>query len=373
MKPLGSQVIAEFIHCSRDILDDRAGLERLLGKAIKKSGLTLITTSAHKFEPVGVTVIALIGESHVVIHTYPEARHASIDIFTCSNGAHAMKALLKYLKKKLEPETIRVVNVNRGNPLEVREEDWITSFSSNGYETRYHIKKHIHSERSAYQQIDIIENDNFGRMMFLDRDLQIAERDAHIYNRAMVSPLLADGRKPGRVVILGGGDGGVLSELLKKGPESVVLVDIDEAVIKASKKHMESVCGASFSDSRVEVVIADAFAYLENVSGIDSVIYDLTMYPEALTLNDREHFLKGIFGSIRRCLTPGGMVTMQCCSEFDKRTRLLLTGILSQQFNDIEFDKVLVPSFCENWIFAVAHVSQPAAMLTDAESEIHIP
>ncbi|MCK4773364.1 MAG: adenosylmethionine decarboxylase [Candidatus Krumholzibacteria bacterium] len=354
MKPLGSQVIAEFVNCAGDVLDDEAALEDILATGIRQCGLTLISTHVHKFDPVGATVVAVIGESHVVVHTYPEARHASIDIFTCSNGSHAGNDLLRYLEERLQPSTIRVLDVNRGNPLEIKEKDWITSFSSNGYETRYHAKELIYSGRSKYQQIDIIDNDTFGRMLFLDRDLQIAEKDAWLYNANLVSPLADNDISLDRVAILGGGDGGVLSEVLKHDPGSVVLVDIDEAVIDVSKTYLRSICGDAFDRENVSVLIEDANEFLAQDHEFDAVIYDLTMYPEALTSSDRRDFIESMFAGIARCLAPNGMITMQCCSEFDRTTQDLLTEILSLRFEDLRFEKSLVPSFCENWIFASA-------------------
>jgi S-adenosylmethionine decarboxylase proenzyme len=360
MKPLGSQIIAEFVNCCREILDNEKALEDVLASGIQRCGLTLISTNVHKFDPVGATVVAVIGESHVVVHTYPEARHASIDIFTCSNGSHAKNDLLRYLEEKLQPSTIRVLDVNRGNPLEIKEKDWITSFSSYGYETRYHVKRLIHSGRSKYQQIDVIENDTFGRMLFLDKDLQIAEKDATLYNSSLVSPFVERNVPLDRVVILGGGDGGVLSEVLRHNPRSIVLVDIDEAVIETSRTHLRSICGDAFDRENVEIVVDDAREFLERPHEFDAVIYDLTMYPEALTSADRREFIDGILGSVSGCLAARGMVSMQCCSEFDEETRQLLTEILSQRFDDVEFTKCFIPSFCENWIFASARQRHPA-------------
>ena len=354
MRPLGSQLIAEFINCSVDVLNDREILEEILTSGIEECGMTLVSLNGHQFDPVGVTVVAVIGESHVVIHTYPEARHASIDIFTCADGPTSRNDLLKYFERRLGPGTVRTVDLNRGNPLEVNQKDWVTSFSHCGYETRYHIKKRLYSKRSKYQQIDIIENDNFGRMLFLDKDLQISDQDAHVYNAGLVAPIVAESRTLRRVAILGGGDGGVLSEILKYDPASVVLVDIDGEVIEASKRHLTSICGDSFERENVEVFVEDANVYLERERGFDAIIYDLTMFPEALTRHERNEFLTGIFSKIAKGLEPGGIVSMQCCSEFDGATRDLLGRILPAYFEDVAFRTVFVPSFCENWIFASA-------------------
>jgi len=358
MKPLGTQLIAEFISCSPNILKHKKTLEQALRLGIKKCGLNLKSLRGHQFNPVGVTVIAVIGESHIAIHTYPEARHASIDIFTCATNSGAPVKLLHFLKTKFKPKTVRIVELLRGNPIEIKEKNWITSFSSSGggFEIRYHIKKQLLSKRSKYQQIDIIENENFGKILFLDKDVQIAEKDAHIYNWHMVAPLIESKNSLNKVAILGGGDGGVLYELLKYNPKSVVLVDIDEEVIKASKRYLRRICRNAFSNPKVKVVIDDVNRFLETDHGFDAIIYDLTMHPEAMTRMDRTIFLKELFLKIRNNLNEGGMLTLQCCSEFDTETLKLLKRLLSKHFEDITFRKVFIPSFCENWVFGSARV-----------------
>jgi len=366
MKPLGTQLIAEFVNCNPDALNSRPDLEKILVDGIRESGLTLVSVNGHQFDPVGVTVVAIIGESHVMIHTYPEARHVSVDIFTCSAGSRGREALLEYLKRRLHPGKVRLLDVRRGNPLHVSEEDWMSSFSSIGYETSYHVKKHLVSRRSEFQQIDVIENQHFGRMLFLDKDLQIAERDARVYNRALVGPLIDANCRLDRVLILGGGDGGVLAEVLTHEPGSVTLVDIDSEVIRISREFLAAICGDAFDRPNVEVLIDDAHDYLDRVAGqrFDAVIYDLTMFPEALTRVARRTFLNDIFTRIGKCLAPGGVATMQCCSPFDTTTLGLLSEILTRHFDRFEYTTTFIPSFCENWVFGVARarVTAPVAV-----------
>jgi len=361
MRPLGSQLIAEFIDCSTDVLNDFGKLKEILTEGIEACGMTLVSVDGHEFDPVGVTVVAVIGESHVVIHTYPEARHASIDIFTCVDGPSSRRDLLDFLQIRLSPVTVRVVDIERGNPLGIKQKDWITCFSACGYETRYHVDRLLFSKRSEFQQIDIIENESFGRMLFLDRDLQISDGDASLYNASLVSPIVRQEIPLERVAILGGGDGGVLSELLRYEPESVILVDIDQEVIEASRTHLRTICGDGFERPNVTVLVEDANDFLARESGFDAIIYDLTMFPEALTRTERADFLNGVFSKISGSLRPGGMVTMQCCSEFDEKTKELLCEILSEHFADIVFETTFIPSFCEKWMFASARVTRCAS------------
>ena len=356
MKPLGRQLIAEFIYCSNKILNDRKALEKALKQGIEKSGLTLVSITSKQFDPVGVTSIAVISESHIAIHTYPEAGHASIDIFTCANGSEKVGTLLQSLKGTLKPKSVRLMEVQRGNPLALDQKNWITSFSGTGFEVKYHIDKLLFSKKTEYQQLDIIENKSFGRMMFLDKDLQIAEKDAHIYDSCMVSPLIERKNRFESVAILGGGDGGVLREVLKHRPKRAYLVDIDGEVIEAAKKYMPGVCKRAFESRKASIIIDDANMFLKQKHKLDAIIYDLTMHPEAITNVNRAVFLRQIFSKVRQNLNKKGMVSMQCCSEFDEETLKLLKRILPKYFKHIVYKASFIPSFCENWIFASAEV-----------------
>jgi spermidine synthase len=356
MKPIGRQLLAEFIYCSSDALNNKKALDNILEQGIKESGLTLISISGKQFHPIGVTSIAVISESHIAIHTYPEAGHASIDIFTCSNGAKNVNTLLKFLKKELKPKSVKVMEVQRGNPLALGQKSWITSFSGTGFEVKYHADTLILSKKTKYQQLDIIENTNFGRMMFLDKDLQIAEKDAYLYDESMVTPVFNRKKNIETIAILGGGDGGVLRECLKHDPGEVYLVDIDGDVIEAAKKYLPSVCAKAFDDKRAHVIVDDANVFLDEKHKFDAIIYDLTMHPEAITNMERTEFLSQIFSKVKNNLRNDGAVSMQCCSEYDVETINLLKEILPRYFKNIIYNTVFIPSFCENWVFASAEV-----------------
>jgi spermidine synthase len=80
------------------------------------------------------------------------------------------------------------------------------------------------------------------------------------------------------------------------------------------------------------------------------------MHPEAITNMDRTEFLKQIFSKVKDNLNKNGMVSMQCCSEFDQETIKLLRKILPKYFKNINYRTVFIPSFCENWVFASAQI-----------------
>jgi len=120
MKPLGTHLIAEFTYCTKSILNDLKLLERILKAAIKEVGLHCEKIVSHQFRPIGVTSVAIISESHISIHTYPETHHASIDIFTCTPNPQIHQQLLRLLIEKLKPRTVRLLEIARGNLIDVK-------------------------------------------------------------------------------------------------------------------------------------------------------------------------------------------------------------------------------------------------------------
>ncbi|MCR4417414.1 MAG: adenosylmethionine decarboxylase [Ignavibacteria bacterium] len=352
MNPLGTQHIAEFIECNKTFLNDPQKLEQIIRNAIEYSGLHFEKIITHKFNPVGVTLLAIISESHIGLHTYPEAGHLSLDVFTCSHPSKQIK-LIEYLQKVLKPTSVKIAEITRGNPIEFKQDDWLTSRSEYGFEVKYHIQKILYSNKSSYQFIDVIENEHFGRMLFLDKDLQISEMDAEHYSHAMIDPVLQKKKKLKNVLILGGGDGGLLNFLLKHNPEKVTLVEIDEEVIKVSKKYLKKICGNSFNDKRVNLLIQDALQYLQSTRDkYDVLLYDLTMHPESFIKVEREKFLNDVFYHISRILNPKGIATFQVGSEYDKLTLRLVQKLLKKHFKQVNYSLHFLRSYCERWVFA---------------------
>ncbi|NKB24331.1 MAG: adenosylmethionine decarboxylase [Kiritimatiellae bacterium] len=354
MKPFGHQIVAEFVDCSQNILNDPSALEEIIGQGAKKSNVGILKTSSHQFDPIGVTITAIVSESHIAVHTYPEARHVSLDIFTCSPDPTKAHTMLTYLKSELEAKTIRTLVLARGIPLEIKEQNWITTSSGYGFETRYHVKENVLSQKLKYQQIDIIENENFGRMLFLDKELQIAEKDASLYHTHVVNPIINQRKTLEHVVILGGGDGGLLHEILKHQPKRVTVVEIEEKMPELSQKYLRCICQNAFSEPQVNIVYYDANHYLKMNTGFDVIMYDLTMHPASFTYLERKTFLNQIFENSRQGLNKDGILSLQCCPEFDEETFNMLKPILLRNFSNVCFEKAFIPSFSENLIFCTA-------------------
>lgn len=352
MNSLGTQHIVEFIECRKTFLNDPVKLEKIIRNAIEYSALHFEKIITHKFNPVGVTLLAIISESHIGLHTYPEAGHLSLDIFTCSHPSKQLK-LIDFLKKVLKPRSVKIAEVTRGNPIEFKQGDWLTSRAEYGFEIKYHINKLLYSNKSKYQFIDVIENEHFGRMLFLDKDLQISEVDADAYSYVMIKPVVEKKKKLKNVLILGGGDGGLLNYVLNYNPEVVTLVEIDEEVINVSKKFLKIICGKAFTDRRVNVLIQDAFRYLESTEdNFDVILYDLTMHPESFSKIERKKFLDNVFKNIHRILSKKGIASFQIGSEYDLHTLRLVQNLLTKYFQNVNYSIIYLRSYCERWIFA---------------------
>ena len=136
----------------------------------------------------------------------------------------------------------------------------------------------IHYEgRTAFQKVLIFENGRFGRVLALDDIVQTTEADEFIYHEMLAHvPLLGHGAAT-RVLIIGGGDGGLLEEVLKHPVERVTMVEIDREVVELCREHLPSISGAAFEDARTTLIIADGTAFVaETDERFDVIIVDST-------------------------------------------------------------------------------------------------
>ena len=98
---IGIHCMAELYECPHHLLDDESFIKSALRKAVDEGFATLLHEVSHHFQPQGVTALALIAESHLAIHTWPEHGYAAIDVFTCGDRANAEKACM-YLARALD-------------------------------------------------------------------------------------------------------------------------------------------------------------------------------------------------------------------------------------------------------------------------------
>ena len=138
----------------------------------------------------------------------------------------------------------------------------------------------LHSEQSPYQLIEILEHDDFGRLLVLDGYVQACQADEFIYHEMAVHvPLLGRERKESSVLIIGGGDGGILREaLVHDFVTAVTMVEIDRRVIELSNEYLG--VEGNYDDPRVRLAVEDAAGFVSRARAAgetyDLIILDLT-------------------------------------------------------------------------------------------------
>lgn len=109
---IGTHYIIDFFGVEFALLDDEKQLKKIMRETIKQSNNKLIRISSFKFKPQGVTMIALLKESHLSFHTYPELNYIAIDLFTC--GKSLNERAYKHLISCMKPQKIKVLKLERG-------------------------------------------------------------------------------------------------------------------------------------------------------------------------------------------------------------------------------------------------------------------
>jgi len=173
--------------------------------------------------------------------------------------------------------------------------------------------KLLHSERSSFQKIDVYEHDYFGRVLTLDDLIQTTEQDEFCYHELLVHPALCSREQIGRVLIIGGGDGGTLRHVLMHGTNAAVMCEIDEAVVRVSREHLPALAGRSFDDARTKLVIDDGAAFVARCKdAFDAIIVDSTdPFGAAEVL-----FGTDFYESCRTALRAGGVIVSQTGSPY---------------------------------------------------------
>jgi len=217
----------------------------------------------------------------------------------------------------------------------------------------------IVSEQTPYQKLAITRDASETRL-YLNGNLQFSTFDEYRYHEALVVPALMAHPDPKKVLVLGGGDG-LAVDLLLKDPrvESIVLVELDKVMIDIFREHpeMSKLSHRALRSPKVEVVIADAFAWLEDSS--DKFDLALVDFPDPSNYSVGKLYTDHFYRRLASHLEPGGLFVVQCSSPLAARTSYW-SIVTTMEFAGL---KVLpyhayVPSFGE-WGFALAAKETP--------------
>lgn len=296
MSSLGQHILAEFSGCTPELMNDVALIENAMVEAAKTAGATLINTTFHHFSPYGVSGVIVIQESHLAIHTWPEYGYASVDIFTCGDQVNPWVSC-KYLKEAFEATDLSAIELKRGS-LELLDKSdvsglnkrqsakqsgpqhkllrdvWFTDKDDDQALSVRHTGEILFREQTEFQTVQILDSYRFGKFLTLDDMIMTTEKDHFQYHEMISHPAAFAHGDVKNVLIIGGGDGGGLNEILRHDSvEKVTLVEIDEAVVRASQMHL-NISQSAFSNEKVDIRIEDGIKF---VADSDAELYDLIL------------------------------------------------------------------------------------------------
>lgn len=202
----------------------------------------------------------------------------------------------------------------------------------------------LYHEKTDHQDLIIFENAALGRVMALDGVVQTTERDEFIYHEMLTHvPLLAHGNAK-RVLIIGGGDGGMLREVCRhRGVEQITMVEIDAGVVEFCGQYLPNHSAGAYDDPRFRLVIDDGVNFVKACQEkFDVIISDCTdpIGPgESL-------FTSGFYEGCARCLNDGGIFVAQngvCFLQQDES--VISHNKLSHYFSDVSFYQAAIPTY----------------------------
>ncbi|MFN8848035.1 MAG: polyamine aminopropyltransferase [Bdellovibrionales bacterium] len=341
MNALGRHILVEFTDCNSDILNDVDKVEKSMVEAAKTAGATVINSTFHHFSPWGISGVVVIQESHLAIHTWPEFGYAAVDLFTCGETVNPWVSF-EHLKKAFKSNKYSALEMNRGSLHLMKREDfkpkkrntaapltandqykisrnvWFTDKDDQqALSLRYN--EVLFNETSPFQQVRVFDTPSFGRMLTINNMVMCTERDESHYHEMIVHPAMQLLPKAENILVIGGGDGGTIREVLKYPQvKKVTMVEIDEAVVRASQEFLPSLSSA-FKNDKLELIIGDGIDFVKKANEAQ---YDLIIVDGSDPVGPAEGlFTADFYKNCSRALKNHGMLVSQGESPlFHKKT-----------------------------------------------------
>lgn len=294
---LGNHILVEFMNCDPHIMNDVAAIERDMVAAAQKAKATVINSTFHHFSPYGVSGVVVIQESHLAIHTWPEYGYAAVDLFTC--GEMDAWISFDYLKEAFKSKSYSAIEMRRGsvnlltrndfdmttmrekaaewrNPDFYTRNVWFTDKDEDQALSLRFTGEVFFDVQSPYQRVRILESTKYGKMLALDDMVMTTINDEFHYHEMISHPAMFAHGNAKNVLVIGGGDGGTVREILRhEGVEKVTMVEIDGEVITACKEHLPEIA-ASFDHPKLDLKVDDGIAFIKTAApeSYDIIIVD---------------------------------------------------------------------------------------------------
>ena len=272
----GRHVLAELVGVEPVFLDDETAVCAALRASLTEAGASVLSVHAERFQPHGVTVVAVLAESHASVHTWPEHRSAFVDVFTCGDSADPVRAA-RLLADRLGAERVHLRTVDRGAGSVHRVDEPMGP----GLRRLWDVEEVLWSGRTAFQEV-LIGRTAHGVTLFCDDERQSSEAGQLVYHEALLVPALLLAARPEHVLVIGSSEG-VVSELaVAAGATLVDHVDIDTECVRLCARLLpygytsEELDAAERHDGPVRVHYADGWEYLRTTEQrYDVVVIDL--------------------------------------------------------------------------------------------------
>lgn len=330
MNALGRHILVEFNGCSPDILNDVEVIEAAMVDAARKAGATVIQSSFHHFSPFGVSGVVVIQESHLAIHTWPEYGYAAVDLFTCGESVNPWISF-DHLKEAFRATGHSSIEMYRGSLHSLKRIDfqlsgdraqmeqalvapkfqrnlWFTDKDEDQAFSLRHTGNVLFKEQSPFQLVRVLESPSHGRFLALNNMVMCTERDEHHYHEMIVHPVMQVHPNPKKILVIGGGDGGTVRELFKYEVDKVTMVEIDEAVVRATKLHLPTL-SCEFGNPKLELLIDDGIEFVKNAAPES---YDIIIVDGSDPVGPAEGlFTAEFYGNCKRALRSDGLLVTQ--------------------------------------------------------------
>ncbi|RBP50856.1 polyamine aminopropyltransferase [Arenicella xantha] len=211
----------------------------------------------------------------------------------------------------------------------------------------YRIDKMYFENKTDHQHLMIFHNAQLGRVMTLDGVVQTTEADEFIYHEMLAhTPILAHGSVK-RVLIIGGGDGGMIREVLKHPVEHVTQVEIDQAVVDMAIEYLPNHSAGAYDDERLNLVIADGFDFVKEYADSDNPKFDVIISDSTDPIGPGEVlFTNDFYAHAKNCLTNEGIMVTQNGVPFFQEDEIQNTHArMGAHFSDMRFYCAPIPTY----------------------------
>jgi spermidine synthase len=246
--------------------------------------------------------------------------------------------------------------------------EWFTEEDSGSVRLGLRVSERLHEETTPYQHLAVYQTRFFGKVLTLDNLIMLTERDEFVYHEMLTHVPLCSIQEPKAVLVIGGGDCGIIREALRHpSVERVVQCEIDERVTRVCETYFDWVA-PTITDPRVDLQFADGVAYIERHAGeFDLIIIDSTdPIGPAVGLFQRE-----FYGKVAGALKPGGIMVAQTESpHWGAKLVGPIYGEIRQAFTNVHAYVGFIPTYPSGmWCWAYASNDRtPATFFTNARA-----